>query len=113
VCQTFFYTRSFPGILLKHREHQRDTGKANVFPGLLFKNNLLRKNFVENYFVLAALKGWVATQKDIHDHSERPNVTPLIIVSLENLGCNVVRGANNRMHVLFFPRKLLTQAEVY
>jgi len=70
VFEAVFYTRPFVGILLKHGKNQRDAGKANIFPGLLFKNDLLRKNVVENYVIFAPLKGRVPAQKDIHDHTE-------------------------------------------
>ena len=50
--------------------------------------------------VIVGVKGREATQQDVDDDTERPDVARLVIVAFEDFWSDVVRCSNDRMHAL-------------
>lgn len=73
-----------------------------VFPNL---------NFIYNFDVGFSLKRRHATQENIENNSDTPNVAFLIILPLNDLGSDIVSCANLKLH-LFFRSKELRCTEI-
>ena len=50
---------------------------------------------INDSFIIFAIKGWSATEKDIHDNAAAPNIAFVVIYFLYNLGGDIVGSAYN------------------
>mmetsp|Transcript_13669 Transcript_13669/g.44290 ORF Transcript_13669/g.44290 Transcript_13669/m.44290 type:complete len:417 (-) Transcript_13669:89-1339(-) len=67
----------------------------NVGPDGLFEAVARPLHVPHDLGVRSAREGWGARQQDVHHDTSTPHVAPATILPLEDLGCDVVRGAHH------------------
>jgi len=72
--------------------------RRDRFPDLLLKVVVARFNFVENSSSSIAVERRLAAQQEEGNHSDRPVVRPLVILTIQHLWRDVIRCAQLRVH---------------
>jgi len=79
---------------------------ADTVPNLVLKIELSNLNRFHNLLVRAAIKWRNSRQNDISDHTCRPDVTLLAIMSVQNFWCDVIRRSDLLFKLLLWVKNL-------
>lgn len=100
--ETFLSADSRCSILVQHLAYQIFRRVRDRGPVCWVESQRLFQHITEDFLVVISFEGRVPAEEDEKDNTETPHIAALVIVALEDLGCDVVRCSHNCMHFLDF-----------
>lgn len=92
--------------------YQALTLLTNVWPDATFHGVLANLYSLYDLVIGLAVEWWASRQQDIHKDANGPDITPLVIVLLQDLGRNVIRSTVHLLQLCFLLVVLDRRSEV-
>jgi hypothetical protein len=93
VLEGLFGRRALLGIVGKKLGNQALCLIRNVVPARVREGELAHSNLLHDLLIARPIEGWHTREDDIEDDTARPDITLLVVLLVEDLGGNVVGGA--------------------